>query len=309
MSEELWSERYRPQTLDDLLVDGNTRNIIENFGKEVPNLLLTSNPGTGKTTLAKIIANDILNCDYLYINASDENGVDTIREKVIGFSQTMSFNGGLKIVILDEADFLGKAAQAILRNVMESYSSTTRFILTGNYKHRIIPALQSRCQSLSLHTSLKDVLRRCMEILKKENIEIPEEQKKNLVELVKTHYPDIRKCINELEKYSKSGILNIIAKKDTNEILYRIWDNMKGNRTMETRKFLIENEELFDSDHESLLKDLLNYIYDQNTCETLKKQMILIIAEHLFRMVHVADREICCMACLLQMEEAFQERR
>ena len=99
---DLWVEQYRPQTLDDLMVDGKTRQIIQNFGRDIPNLLLTGVAGSGKTSLAKIIAKDILNCDYLYINASDENGVDTIREKVIGFAQTMSFDGGLKIVILDE---------------------------------------------------------------------------------------------------------------------------------------------------------------------------------------------------------------
>lgn len=215
---------------------------------------------------------------------------------------------GENSTLTSNCDGLGKMAQGILRNVMESYASTTRFILTGNNKHKIEPALQSRCQSLSLHTSITDVTRRCVEILKKESIKIPDDQKKNLVGLIKSHYPDIRKCINELEKYSKSGILNIVSKKNTDEVLFRIWDNIRGNKTMETRKFLIENEELFDADHESLLKDLLNYIYEENTCETLKKQMILIIADHLFRMVHVSDREICCMACLLQMEEAYQER-
>ena len=305
MEEQIWTEKYRPQTLDDLMVDDNTRKIIQNFGKNIPNLLLTSTPGTGKTTLARIIAKDILNCDYLYINASDESGVDTIRDKVIGFSQTMSFDGGLKIVILDEADFLGKQSMAILRNVMESYSSTTRFILTGNYKHRIIPALQSRCQSLTLHTSLRDVTRRCLEILKKENVEIPNEQKKPLVALIKSHYPDIRKCINELEKYSKSGILSIETKKDTNQVMDLIYENLKLGDTLKTRKFLIENEELFDSDHESLLKDLLNYFYDLSMDDTTKKQAILIIAESLFKMISVTDREICAIACLLQLEELF----
>lgn len=305
MSEELWIERYRPRKLDDLIIDDDVKNIIINFKKDIPNLLLCGIQGSGKTSLAKIIAKDILNCDYLYINASDENGVDTIREKVMGFARTMSFDGGLKIVILDESDGISKAAQGILRNVMESYSSTTRFILTGNYRHKIIPALQSRCQSLTLHTSLKDVTRRCVDILKQENIEIPNDQKKNLVSLIKTHYPDIRKCINELEKYSKSGILNIVSKKDTNEMLELVFSNLKTKDTLKTRKFLIENEELFDSDHESLLKDLLNYFYDCSLNDTIKKQAILIIADSLFKMMSVTDREICCIACLLQLEELF----
>jgi replication factor C small subunit len=307
MEEQIWVEKYRPQTLDDLMVDDNTRKIIQNFGKKIPHLLLTGKPGVGKTTLAKIIAKDILNCDFLYINASDENGIDTIREKVIGFAQTRSFDGGLKIIILDECDGQSKNAQNALRNVMESYASTTRFILTGNNKYKIEPALQSRCQSLTLHTSLKDVTRRCLEILKKENVEIPDNQKKPLVALIKSHYPDIRKCINELEKYSKSGILSIETKKDTNQVMDLIYTNLQSGDTLKTRKFLIENEELFDSDHESLLKDLLNYFYDLSMDDTTKKQAILIIAESLFKMMSVTDREICDIACLLQLEELFPE--
>lgn len=305
MEAQIWVEKYRPQTLDDLMVDDNTRKIIENFGKDIPNLLLTGVAGSGKTSLARIIAKDILNCDYLYINASDENGVDTIRDKVIGFAQTKSFDGGLKIVILDETDFGTANFQAILRNVIESYSSTTRFILTGNYKHRIIPALQSRCQSITLHTSLKDVTRRCLEILKQENIKVPGDQTKGLLELIKSHYPDIRKCINELEKYSKSGVLHIETKKDTNQVMELIYTNLQSKDTLKTRKFLIRNEELFDSDHESLLKDLLNYFYDLSLDDTVKKQAILIIADNLFKMMSVSDREICCIACLLQLEELF----
>lgn len=307
MNEKIWVEKYRPQTLDELVIDDNIKNIIKNFGKDIPHLLLTGSPGLGKTTLAKIIAKDILDCDFLYINASDESGVDTIREKVIGFAQTMSFDGGLKIVILDEGDSLSTQAQSILRNVMESYASTTRFILTGNYKHKIIPALQSRCQSLSLHTPLKEVTRRCLEILKKENIQIPENQKRSLIELIRSHYPDIRKCINELEKYSKSGVLSIETKKDTNQVMDLIYTNLKTKNTLKTRKFLIENEELFDSDHESLLKDLLNYFYDLQIDDIVKKQAILIIADSLFKMMSVTDREICCIACLLQLEDLLPE--
>lgn len=216
-----------------------------------------------------------------------------------------NFFVGVNSTLTSNCDGMSKQAQGILRNVMESYSSTTRFILTGNYKHRIIPALQSRCQSLTLHTSLKDVTRRCVDILKRESIEIPDNQKKSLVTLIKSHYPDIRKCINELEKFSKSGVLVIESKRDTNEIMDMICNNLKSGKTLETRKFLIENEELFDSDHESLLKDLLNHFYNLEIDDTIKKQAILIIADSLFKMMSVTDREICCIACLLQLEELY----
>jgi DNA polymerase III delta prime subunit len=229
------------------------------------------------------------------------------KSKVYDLSVPVNHNFfvGVNSTLTSNCDGMSKQAQGILRNVMESYSSTTRFILTGNYKHRIIPALQSRCQNLTLHTSLKDVIRRCVDILRKENVEIPEDQKKNLVALIKSHFPDIRKCINELEKFSNSGVLTIESKKDTNETLELIYNNLKSGKTLDTRKFLIENEELFDSDHEALLKDLLNYFYDLQIDDTIKKQAILIIADSLFKMMSVTDREICCIACLLQLEELF----
>jgi DNA polymerase III delta prime subunit len=302
----LWVEKYRPKTLNDLMVSDWVSDTIKNFGADMPNLLLTGSAGLGKTSLAKIIVDDILKCDHLYINASDENGVDTIREKVMGFTQTMSFNGKLKVVILDEADYLGKAAQAILRNVMETYSSTTRFILTGNYKYKIIPALQSRCQNIILRTSLKDVVRRCADILKNENIQLPKGQTSNFLSLIKSHFPDIRKCINELQKYSSSGVFEMISKDNNNALMELIHHNIVNGKTLTVRKYLIENDELFDSDYESLLKDFLNYLYDLEMDDIIKKQAIIIIADSLFEMMSVSDREICCIACLLKLEEIFQ---
>lgn len=300
---ELWVEKYRPQTLEDLIVSDETKDIIKGFGKNIPNLLFLGSQGTGKTTLARIIVKDILKCDYLYINASDESGVDTIREKVIGFSQIKSFDGELKVVILDEADYLTGNSMAILRNVMESYAHTTRFILTGNYKHKIIPALQSRCQSLDIKPDLKASIKRCYQILKSENIEFDDNQKINLINLVKSYFPDLRKAINELQKYSSSGKLNITTKNNSNEVCELIYDNIKSKKTLETRKYLIDNDHLFDNDHERLLTDLLNFYYTLDIPDTNKKSAILTIADHLYRIVHVSDREICFIACLLQLED------
>jgi len=211
-------------------------------------------------------------------------------------------DGELKIVILDESDHISISGQAILRNLMESYADNTRFILTGNYSHKIITALRSRCQSIDIKPDIKSVVGRCLSILKSQSIEIPSEQKKLLVELIRKNFPDLRKCINELQKFSTSGVLDITSSKSTNEIVDLILTNIKSKKTLETRKYLIENQELFDNDYETLLKDLLNSVYTSDMDDLTKKSAILTIADYLYKMVLVTDREICCIACLLELE-------
>ena len=264
--------------------------------------MLVGPPGGGKTTIARIIVEDILQCDYLYINASDENGIDTIRNKVLGFVQTKSLNGNVKVVILDEIDFGTGNFQAALRNLMESYANTARFILTGNYKHKIIPALQSRCQSMDIRPSLKDAVTRCLHILKEEGIETTLKDKQNVVVLVKQYFPDLRKCINELDKSCIDGILDIKSKTDNNPVLETIWTNLQNNNSLKTRKYLIQNDGIFNSDWDQLLVDLLNYIYAIKLDDSKKKAMILTIADHLDRASRVNDKEINFFACLLNLE-------
>ena len=198
----IWVEKYRPKKLDDFVISEENKSIITSFiqKNEIPNLLFTGTPGIGKTSLAKILVNDILKCQYLYINASDENGIDTIRTKVTNFAQTKSIDGKIKVIILDETDGLSLDGQRALRNTMEEYSKITRFILTANYKHKIITALQSRCQSIDLVPPLTLVAKRCLFILKAEKIDIVESDKIKVAQLVKSFYPDLRKCINELQK-------------------------------------------------------------------------------------------------------------
>lgn len=300
--EGIWVEKYRPQTLNDIILPERTREIICGFVDEIPNLLFVGTPGTGKTSLARIIVNDVLKCNYLYINASDESGIDTIRHKVTNFSQTKSFDGKVKVVILDEADGLTGQSQAALRNTMESFSKYTRFILTANYKHKIIPALQSRCQFLDIKPTLEDGVKRVYNILKQEGIEIDDTQKKKFVELVKANFPDLRKTINEIQKNCLSGVLSITSVSVDNTLLAKIFTSIQERDVLSLRKHLIENENTFYGDYDALMRDYLNYLYQQPIDDHKKKEMIAIIADHLFKSSLILDKEINCFACWINLE-------
>lgn len=299
---KIWVEKYRPQTLDDIILSERNKEIVRGFSEEIPNLLFVGTPGTGKTTLARIIVNDILKCNFLYINASDESGIDTIRHKVTNFSQTKSFDGKVKVVILDECDGLTSQAQAALRNTMESFAKYTRFILTANYKHKIIPALQSRCQFLDIKPTLEDGVKRIYGILKQEGIEIDDAQKKKFVELVKVNFPDLRKAINEIQKNCIGGALAITTVNVDNALLQAIHDSIIHKDVLSLRKHLIENENSFYGDYDTLMRDYLNYLYSQPVQDLKKKEMIAIIADHLYKSAFVLDKEINCFACWINLE-------
>jgi len=297
----IWCERYRPTKLDDLILDEGSLRVVSQFKEEIPNLLFVGSPGTGKTTLARIIVNDILGCNFLYINASDESGIDTIRHNITNFAQTKSFDGKVKVVVLDEADGLTSQAQAALRNTMETYAKYCRFILTANYKHKIIPALQSRCQSIDLKPEIKQAAKRCFNILQQENVTVSDEQKKKFGQLVKRTFPDLRKTINELQKSVVDGELFIDSSGSDSELLKAVAEGLKED-SLKVRKYLIENEDRFQGDYDTLLANLLDYLYDQPIDEFKKKQMITIIADHLYKSALVVDKEINSFACIVALE-------
>jgi replication factor C small subunit len=203
----LWVEKYRSQNLDTYVGNEGVKAFISKCitNNDIPHLLLYGKPGTGKTTLAKLITKNI-KCDVMYINASDERGIDTIRDKIVDFASVNSFNP-LKVIILDESDYITAQAQAALRNVMETYSAKTRFILTANYAERIIDPLKSRCQTFHIEPPAKgDVAKHLAWILDQEEIkyELPD-----IASLVKTYYPDIRKIINATQQsIDDNNILN-----------------------------------------------------------------------------------------------------
>jgi len=303
MFDNLWVEKYRPKTLNDLVLSESNRKYFESITNEIPNLLFVGTPGLGKTTLARIIVEDVLKCQYLYINASDENGIDTIRSKVVGFSQTRSLDGKVKIVILDESDGITLDGQRALRNTMEEYSNNTRFILTANYKHKIIPAIQSRTQFFDLNPPFDDVVKRIVDIVKQQGIKIEADQKANFVNVIKQNYPDIRKIINAIQKASVKGVFNIDIALESKEIVDKIHREVQSGNVIGLRKYLIENENEFQGDYHNLMKQYLNYVYTSSLDDNKKRQYIVTISDHMYKDVFVLDKEINAFACWVNLEK------
>ena len=300
--DKLWVEAYRPKKLSDIVLSEENRKQISAFSDDIPHLLFCGRAGIGKTTLAKVLIHDVLKCQYLFINASDETGVDTIRNKVISFTQTRSIDGLKKVVLLDEMDSLSGSAMRILRNVMEEYSETTRFILTANYFSKIIEPIRSRCITINLNPDLKGCVSRCYDILKAEKIEIGENLPK-LVEFVKDRYPDMRRILNDLQKTSISGSLVFTDTNIFENFAKILWEKLKSRKNViDIRKFVIEGENDFDSDYQNLYTALFNFIFDSDIEESIKKVLLLELGEAVYRDNFVVDHEINFFCFLLTVE-------
>jgi len=257
---DIWVEKYRPSTLDDIVLSKDARDYFNNVKQSgnLPNLLLVGSPGVGKTTLAKIIINDILQSQYLYINASDENGIDTIRTKVINFAQTQSIFGTIKVIVLDECDGLSLDAQKDLRNSMEEYHDIARFVLTANYQHKIIPALQSRCHTFVFTPPKEEYIKRVLHIINEEKVDI---EHNHLSELINKSYPDLRKCINNIQKYNITGKKGSVLS-NAESIVVECLALLQKKDMYKARKHIIENETLFSNDYDMLFKTLFEQLYN-----------------------------------------------
>ena len=270
----LWVEKYRPATLEDYIGNDSIKSKVSVYLKsgEIPHLLLYGKAGTGKTTLAKLIIKNI-DCDHIYINASDENNVDTVRNKIRDFSSSVGFTP-LKVVILDEADYMTPNGQAALRNLMETFSKTTRFILTCNYVEKIIDPIQSRCQVFGVLPPGKlQVARRLRDILNEENVEL--EKLSDMVPIVDATYPDIRRAINALQMQS-----------------VEVLEELRGGKSFTSIRKIIADSQV------KTFEDLYRYLYDniEDYAPNKIAKVILIISDAQYQDAFVVDKEINIMA-------------
>ena len=296
----LWTEKYRPSKLDDYIGNEHIKDKVKIYldNEDVPHLLLVGPAGTGKTTLAKLIAAN-LDCDLLYLNASDENNIETVREKIRSFSSSIGFRKW-RLVILDESDYMTSNAQAALRNLMETFSKNCRFILTCNYVEKIIDPIQSRCQTfLVVPPSRKDVAVHVAKILTKETVSYTPE---DLVTVINSGYPDIRRILNACQRQVIDGKL-VIDKQSLVEAGYmdKILDILKHNK--DKKKAFAEIRQTIADSKVRDFTQLYKFLYD-NLDEFAVghiASVILIIAEHQYMDVSCVDKEINVAAMMVKL--------
>jgi len=300
----LWVEQYRPKTIDDCILPTSLKTLFSSFIKkgELTNLLLSGTPGIGKTTVAKAICEE-MNCDWIMINASEEGGIDVLRDKIKNFASTVSLSGGKKVVILDEADYLNpQSTQPALRGFVEEFHSNCRFILTCNFKNRIIEPLHSRFSNIEFRINPKDkprlaskLFERAIFILKEQNVDYEE---KVLAELIKKYFPDFRKLINELQRYSVSGTIDAgILVNISNENLKTLMLHLKGKEFGDMRKWVINN---LDNDPVRIFRSIYENLYQTLQPESIP-YAVIILANYQYKSAFVADQELNFVACLTEL--------
>ncbi len=300
----LWVEEYRPKTIDDCILPQSLKTLFTSFIQkgELSNILLSGPPGIGKTTVAKALC-DQLNCDWVMINGSEEGGIDVLRSKIKNFASTVSLSGGKKVVILDEADYLNpQSTQPALRGFIEEFHKNCRFILTCNFKNRLIDPLHSRFSTIEFRIANKDkpklaskLFERAVYILKEQNVDFDEPV---LAELIKKHFPDFRKLINELQRYSVSGKIDSgILVNISDENLKTLLSHLKGKDFTEMRKWVVQN---LDNDPVKIFRRIYDSMYEHLQPATIP-HAVLIIADYQYKSAFVADQEVNLVACLTEL--------
>ena len=291
----IWTEKYRPDTLDGYVGNTDITSKVEVYleSGDIPHLLLYGKAGTGKTTLAKLIIKNI-DCDYIYINASDENNVDTVRNKIRDFASSVGFEP-LKIIILDEADYMTPNAQAALRNLMETFSKHTRFILTCNYVEKIIDPIQSRCQVFNvIPPSRKEVAERLLQITESEAVV---EDKGAIVTIVNSTYPDIRRSINSLQRQVINGKI-VIDQASLLEADYmsKILDELQNGKSFTKVRQIVADSKV------KSFEDLFRFLFDNvDMYSTDAAAVITIIAQTQYQASFAVDKEINVMSMFNQI--------
>tara|TARA_B100001179_G_C18530526_1_gene376851 strand:+ start:40 stop:981 length:942 start_codon:yes stop_codon:yes gene_type:complete len=300
----LWVEKYRPKTIEECILPDRIKTLFQQISLEgrIPNMILSGGPGMGKTTVAKALCNEV-GCDFLMINGSEESGIDVLRTKIRGYASTVSFDGKRKVVILDEADYLNpQSTQPALRSFIEEFEKHCSFIMTCNYINRIIEPLHSRCQTIDFRINKEEKLnvgsnfgKRLYTILDQEKVDY---DKKVVAEVLMKHFPDYRRVLNELQKYSKygsidSGILSQVTELDLAELM----KYMKDKKFNEVRKWVVNN---LDNDPQKVYRKIYD-IAEKHIQSTSLPQLVLILADSQYKSAFAADHELNLVACLVEI--------
>ena len=300
----LWVEKYRPKTVDECILPTELKKTFTEFVKDkhIPNLILSGSAGTGKTTIAKAMVEEI-GSTWMLINGSEESGIDVLRTKIKNFASTVSLEGGRKYIILDEADYLNpQSTQPAMRGFVEEFHKNCRFILTCNFKNRIIEPLHSRFSNIEFKVNPKDkpklatkLFERAVYILKEQNISYED---KVLAELIKKHFPDFRKLINELQRYSVSGTIDAgILVNVSDENLKSLLTHLKNKEFSDMRKWVVNN---LDNDPVKIFRKIYDTLYQSLEPSTIP-HAVLIIADYQYKSAFVADQESNLVACLTEL--------